>query len=114
YYILFNKCSDLRKTYKEKKDEIIRNEKEDEIDTIFNETFNRLYFLFNLNSEGVSKKKEDKNHNNDIINIYIKEHVISRSSELSSLLSRAPKSRRMRASSVPLRARPKWARSFRS
>ena len=76
YYILFNKCSDLRKTYKEKKDEIIKNEKENEIQDIFDETFNRLYFLFNLNSEGVNKKKDkDKNNYNDIINIYIKEHV---------------------------------------
>ena len=75
YYILFNKCSDLRKTYKEKKDEIIKNEKEKELNDIFDETFNRLYFLFNLNSEGVNKKDKEKNSNNEIINIYIKEHV---------------------------------------
>ena len=75
YYILFNKCSDLRKTYKEKKDELIKNEKENEINEIFDETFNRLYFLFNLNSEGKSKKDKEKNNNNDIINIYVKEHV---------------------------------------
>ena len=75
FYILFNKCNDLRKTYKEKKDEIIKNEKENEMDKIFDETFNRLYFLFNLNSEGNIKKDKEENNNNDIINIYAKEHV---------------------------------------
>ena len=75
YYILFNKCNDLRKTYKEKKDEIIKNEKENEMNNIYDETFNRLYFLFNLNSEGKNKKDKEKKNDNDIINIYIKEHV---------------------------------------
>ena len=75
YYILFNKCSDLRKTYKEKKDEIIKNEKENEMNEIFDEAFNRLYFLFNLNSEAIIKKDKEKSNNNDIINVYIREHV---------------------------------------
>ena len=76
FYILFNKCNDLRKTYKEKKDEIIKNEKENEMNEIFDEALNRIYFLFNLNSEGKNTKKDkEKINNNDIINIYIKEHV---------------------------------------
>ena len=54
---MFNKCNDLRKTYKELKDEIIKNEKENQLDEIFNEIFNRLYFLFNLNSQKVAKNK---------------------------------------------------------
>ena len=74
YYLMFNKCNDLRNTYKELKDEIIKNEKEKELDNIFNEIFNRLYFLFNLNSENISKKgKEFDSH--DMINMYVKEHV---------------------------------------
>jgi hypothetical protein len=74
YYLTFNKCNDLRKTYKEIKDEIIKNEKENQLDEIFNEIFNRLYFLFNLKSEKVKKGKETDN-SNMLINMYVREHV---------------------------------------
>ena len=74
YYIMFNKCNDLRKTYKEMKDEIIKSEKENQLDDIFKEIFNRLYFLFNLNSENINKKTKEID-NNEIINTYVKEHV---------------------------------------
>ena len=75
YYLTFNKCNDLRKTYKEIKDEIIKNEKENQLDEIFNEIFNRLYFLFNLNSEKVVKKGKETNNTNMLINMYVREHV---------------------------------------
>ena len=75
YYLMFNKCNDLRKTYKELKDEIIKNEKENQLDEIFNEIFNRLYFLFNLNSQKVAKKGKEADNSNMMINMYIKEHV---------------------------------------
>ena len=74
YYLIFNKCNDLRKTYKETKDEIIKNEKDNELDNIFNEIFNRLYFLFNLNPENLIKKGKDGDKTN-LINMYVKEHV---------------------------------------
>ena len=74
FYIMLNKCNDLRKTYKEMKDEIIKKEKENQLDDIFNEIFNRLYFLFNLNSEKINKKEKESD-NNEIINTYVKEHV---------------------------------------
>ena len=74
YYIMYNKCNDLRRTYKEKKDEIIKQEKESKLDDIFHEIFNRLFFLFNLNSENMVKKGKEID-NNEIINSYVKEHV---------------------------------------
>ena len=74
YYQIYSKCNDLRKTYKEKKDSIIKQEKLEQLDSIFNEIYDRLFFLFNLNSEKINNSNNNSNTNINT-DYYLKEHV---------------------------------------